>query len=265
MGGVWFLKFSLLCVVYSGVKSDDEHYDTYNYFYKELGCVKNEKTAANAFNCPDFPSKNGSCRFMNQYFPSGVKVDQELLKGSCIPEAQCNDDGSFIFPGTDCGLLYKEGCYSRNSLDSCCPTNELVCGDDVAKCEIEGKTYKEGEKFHLKESCDVCLCDKGFKKEAPFCRPVRCNLEILRSHELADHDAPVYLKGENCCPSTWIKDEGEDEIVTFISDVENLACKFGKRDVGYGQGFYRNISRFGVESKLKCECNKPPFVICHEI
>lgn len=80
--------------------------------------------------------------------------------------------------------------------------------DDIATCEIEGKTYKEGEKFYLKESCDVCVCDKGFKKEAPFCKPVKCSLEALRAQELADHAAAVYLKGDTCCPSTWIIGEG---------------------------------------------------------
>lgn len=78
--------------------------------------------------------------------------------------------------------------------------------ENVAKCEIEGKTYKEGEKMYLKESCDVCICDKDFKKEAPFCRPIKCNVEAISGQYLAEHGAPVYLKTSkfNCCPSLWI-------------------------------------------------------------
>lgn len=79
--------------------------------------------------------------------------------------------------------------------------------DDIAKCEIEGKTYKEGEKVQLKESCEVCVCNKGFKKEAPFCRPVKCGLEVSSGYSLKDHSAAVYLKGETCCPSNWITGE----------------------------------------------------------
>lgn len=64
--------------------------------------------------------------------------------------------------------------------------------------------------MYLNESCDVCVCDKGFKKEAPFCRPIRCNVEAVSGQDLAEHGAPVYLKGSTCCPSTWITGERHD-------------------------------------------------------
>ncbi|XP_045473107.1 uncharacterized protein LOC123679720 [Harmonia axyridis] len=261
MANVWLWNIIALCVLITGKFCQTDFHDLYNFFYKEIGCVEYDKNGA--FHCPEYPSKNGSCRFLNQYVPSGEKIDQELLKGSCIPECICGEDGHFICPGTDCGLLSKEGCHSRNSLDTCCPEG-LVCGDDIAKCEVEGKTYKEGEKFYLEKSCEVCVCDKGFKKGSPFCRPRKCNLEINRLYELADHDAPVYLKDDICCPTTWIKNEGEDELITIIADLGKEACKFGTRDIIMGQGFRRNISRFGTEMTVKCLCNTPPFVICRE-
>lgn len=38
--------------------------------------------------------------------------------------------GFIICPGTDCGLIYKEGCHPRHSHDSCCP-GEPVCGGEL--------------------------------------------------------------------------------------------------------------------------------------
>lgn len=68
-----------------------EKYNNLNYFYKELGCVKNEKHPQ-AYVCPEFPPKDGSCRFYNKFFKKGEYIDRELLKGTCYPECYCNDE-----------------------------------------------------------------------------------------------------------------------------------------------------------------------------
>lgn len=89
-------KFSSLIAVvltniFTGITCDNFNYDHSHYFYKDIGCVKNNNYA-NAFDCPEFPSKNGSCRFQNHYIQAGENIPQELLKGSCLPECKCNNE-----------------------------------------------------------------------------------------------------------------------------------------------------------------------------
>lgn len=69
----------------------DHYYKRSTHFYEDIGCVKNEKYI-NAFDCPEFSSKNGSCRFENHFIKSGENIPQELLKGSCLPECKCNEE-----------------------------------------------------------------------------------------------------------------------------------------------------------------------------
>lgn len=82
--------------IFTGVKCDNFNYKLSSYFYKDIGCVKNDKYA-NAYDCPEFPSKNGSCRYENHYIQTGEKIPQELLKGTCIPQCKCNDEWVFPF------------------------------------------------------------------------------------------------------------------------------------------------------------------------
>lgn len=34
--------------------------------------------------------------------------------------------------------------------------------EEIFKCEYNGKTYIEGQKFEVEEPCKSCICQKGF-------------------------------------------------------------------------------------------------------
>lgn len=82
---------------------------------------------------------------------------------------------------------------------------------NLAKCEVDGKTYYEGQKFYTKSnSCLQCVCKKGFKGEfvEPYCVKSQCLAE-LRNHDGVDkYHAMLYFKtGKStpCCPSSFIE------------------------------------------------------------
>lgn len=78
--------------------------------------------------------------------------------------------------------------------------------EDVYKCEVDGKTFYEGQRFDPPgEQCKTCICQEGFdgKYEAPFCEPVTCTSELLQPVDFRKFCAPVYYGSGSCCPIQW--------------------------------------------------------------
>ncbi|KAK9871214.1 hypothetical protein WA026_011491 [Henosepilachna vigintioctopunctata] len=237
--------------------------DPVGYFYKEMGCTKNDGKVIN-YNCPDF-TQNTTCYFKNEILKPGERLDRELLKGSCNADCSCSLDGQLTCARYDCWFQIKPGCsLYKYSLDSCCPVGS-VC-DTPAECVVDGKTHKEGQHIYPKDTCDICVCDKDFKQEAPFCRPRKCMDQANNQYEVKRNGAPVFFKNENCCPNTWTMDEGE-KIIKLNPEAptdSKLFCKFGDRKVQLGHGFEKSVKPYGEVVPLRCECTAPPFVICRE-
>lgn len=86
----------------------------------------------------------------------------------------------------------------------------LSAGEDkvkeLAKCELEGKTYKEGEKIYPENSsCHTCLCTKGFNSSVPIesnkdCKKVDCGIELRNLNRLQSGCVPIYYGKSDCCP-----------------------------------------------------------------
>lgn len=85
-----------------------------------------------------------------------------------------------------------------------------VSGEDklkeLTKCELEGKTYTEGEKMYPEDaSCHTCLCTKDFNSSVPIesnqnCKKVDCGIELRNLNRLQSGCVPVYFGASDCCP-----------------------------------------------------------------
>ncbi|XP_045473120.1 uncharacterized protein LOC123679727 [Harmonia axyridis] len=235
------------------------------YFYKELGCTEKTDSKVVQYTCPDFLPKNGTCNFKRSVLNIGEEVDKEDLKGSCHATCVCSGDGHITCAHYDCFERLKSGCsHFKYSLDRCCAVDS-VCGP-IATCEIEGKTYQEGNTVHLKEKCEVCVCDVNFQQKAPFCRPRKCYDRATFANAIERFGAPAFFKNENCCPNVWVTDEGQ-ELVKMNQETASesgVSCNFGTRKVALGYGFKTKVKPYGTEVSLNCECSMPPYLICKE-
>lgn len=78
--------------------------------------------------------------------------------------------------------------------------------NELAKCELEGKTYTEGEKMYPESSsCHTCLCTKDFNSSVPiesnkYCKKVDCGIELRNLNRLQDGCVPIYYGKSDCCP-----------------------------------------------------------------
>lgn len=71
---------------------------------------------------------------------------------------------------------------------------------------MDGKTYKEGQRFYPKDSCSICICKRGFsgKIEAPYCRKLECGSKFKYLDNFAQKLSPFYDDPNfKCCPSSW--------------------------------------------------------------
>lgn len=76
----------------------------------------------------------------------------------------------------------------------------------LAKCSIDGKTYREGERFFPQtSSCHFCICSSTFDASIPpasnkDCHLIDCEMEIHYFDELRKGCVPVYHSKSSCCP-----------------------------------------------------------------
>ncbi|KAJ3654038.1 hypothetical protein Zmor_013252 [Zophobas morio] len=141
----------------------------------------------------------------------------------------------------------------------------LLDSSNIEKCTVEGKEYKEGQKFYPANTCLDCVCQKGFKGkfEEPFCKRRRCGQQLRRDgRKIQTSCAPFYTKARSgevlCCPEDWICSD-DSEILKGDAKTQEI-CKFGQKDVKVGQYFEKaNFKNF---EKIKCECVVPPLLKC---
>lgn len=88
--------------------------------------------------------------------------------------------------------------------------NNFICPlapfDNVAKCEVNGETFRDGQRFSApgKEQLN-CICKPNFdgKFIEPFCRPLKCGLELHASRSISNKCAPVFYGSTGVCPIQW--------------------------------------------------------------
>ncbi|KAF2887459.1 hypothetical protein ILUMI_18714 [Ignelater luminosus] len=247
-----------------------------NFVYEDLKCTPiydDAKTCINEYDCSHINSKpSGNCLLRGKLYKPKENPDRASgAEGRCDHAfCTCSESGDFdcIVPSDSCGEWWvpnfvKPDCYLGYELDRCC-TSGQICPpfDGNIKCEVNGVTYKEGERFdHPTEKCTQCVCHKGFDGNlvAPFCQKINCTTELLYSKQIRNHCAPLFRSANNCCPSRWICPT-EDEIYVPASSQPHKEpqCQFGDRKMHIGDKIQQKVRR----EVSTCECVTPPYLTC---
>ncbi|XP_076275168.1 uncharacterized protein LOC143206486 [Rhynchophorus ferrugineus] len=169
------------------------------------------------------------------------------------------------------GPRLKPGCYFKYKTGVCCATGRLCEDESSTKtCEVEGKTYKIGQRFYPKNRCLTCVCHKDFDGtyDEKTCALQNCASELTNAEKIRDKCAPVYLrsgKGETalCWPREWAcPDSDKFEIINQETSTES--CIFGWQTVPLGHGFRKTLYKHNGNRKIVCECSLPPLLTCKE-
>ncbi|XP_044267331.1 uncharacterized protein LOC123013070 [Tribolium madens] len=281
-----FLQSFFVCLTIETLvsgDSTDSSCDIYGILiYEDFGCkaeYDNASKCPSRFSCKGLEPSKSQCYFRGKSYQDREHVNSSLTNPSCDEGCFCNTNenrSSFTCAILDCpewlGVPVKFGCYRNYSLDHCCSVGEICPPfDEDTKCVVNGKEFKEGDKFYPDNTCFDCVCRKGFngKFEEPFCRRRWCGQQLRQTGtHIQDSCAPYYrveTEGDHvvCCPDDWICPEGS-EVIT--GDVKSeRSCKFGVQVVKVGQTFEKKnfTDKYGRHTdKVKCECVIPPLVKC---
>jgi hypothetical protein len=246
--------------------------------YEELNCTpiySNASTCPVKYECKDFGKLDSAkCYYKGKSYEIDEKIPD--TKSRCLNDCRCVENAySSEFAGIECPDLvcdYFAGispnCTMTYSFSECCATGK-ICEpyENVARCNFNGKEYKEGQEFQPQDSCHNCICQKGFtgKIEEPVCRRRVCGVQLAWTAQiLGKYWAPVYAKeskgGIVCCPSTYVGPDNS-EVVTGDAKSDEF-CRFGNTTIKVGQSFERTVTS---HYKIQCECSIPPLLTCFKI
>ncbi|XP_018562550.1 uncharacterized protein LOC108904460 [Anoplophora glabripennis] len=272
VGVIWIVRARLLSCDHLGT-----------ILYEDLGCkpvFEPGNSCPTQYSCTPFKTYKETCLFRGKRYNINEKVDDSLIMENCFYDCKCVDPVGYdkykcgIKNCTEWSMSYNSTlCYKQYVPEQCCAVGTICMhqGKQIYECEFEGRRYKEGEIFVPSNSCSKCSCRKGFRGivEEPFCKRSLCATQVVDYEELGNHCAPLYLPlpGQTalCCPNDWVCHSENDTIVSLSPNVNkktNLACNFGPKMVNLGEGVVKNISYFGMDMKVTCECVLPPLMTC---
>ena len=72
----------------------------------------------------------------------------------------------------------------------------------LATCEVDGQTYREGQTYQPKNTRKTCVCTKDFNAtdNGANCRDINCGIEIHYQNDLLQNCAPVFPGSMRGCP-----------------------------------------------------------------
>ncbi|KAG5865686.1 hypothetical protein JTB14_019902, partial [Gonioctena quinquepunctata] len=256
--------------------------------YEDLGCkpvIKDGHECPIKYDC-DLEAKNDTCMFRGRSLIVGEGLDNSLTYDTCNVGCSCRDSGKFTCAILDCpewlgAVPVRPGCYRKYAVDKCCSIGQncrsfpIASDDDekFGKCEVDGQTHQEGDRFYPTNSCLKCVCPKDFngKLEEPHCKRQSCAAQIRNSDKISKNCAPFYRNNDDvplCCPDEWVCPQSSDVITIVNTEAKpnsDLTCKFGEKIVQLGEGLVSKVDFYGKTKDVKCECILPHFLTCREV
>ncbi|KAJ6646036.1 hypothetical protein Bhyg_01245 [Pseudolycoriella hygida] len=245
--------------------------------YQEMGCVgKLDESGCcfESYDCPDLSLlDDNKCHLNGRSYEISERIpisDTPLCSHTCLcAEGQYDAKVGIQCAHSDCPNIFKpkfniKNCVFQHDATGCCNTRR-ICGDKdirkLAKCTLDGKTYREGEKmFPRSSSCYFCICSNSFNATIPpelnkDCKLIDCELQIHYFHELRKGCVPVYFSSHSCCPIRFRCPNGNDEVV--LTDARpGKTCRFGDLNLYIGQKLSPD------DSCIECVCKSPPMIDC---
>lgn len=241
-------------------------------FYLELGCTAAPRAddaagCPQAFTCPDLHPDPTKCYYRGVAYSNNDVLPQNLIKNPCSQRCTCqvSDEPRFECAAVDCVESFDsdlQQCVATFELDSCCSVGN-VCGKDaiakLATCEIDSKTYREGESFEPKDSMQSCVCTPQWNGTVSpaYCRDINCGVEIHYQKNLLDNCAPIFFKNSRSCPIGFKCPASDTKVVRGLNlKAVSAQCLFGNETLSVGD-------EVTVDEKCtRCACEVPPFVSC---
>ncbi|XP_031841939.1 uncharacterized protein LOC116431101 [Nomia melanderi] len=255
-------------------------------YYKGLNCkpvYKNTNDCCpESFDCSHLKNlSEKKCYANGNEYSIGESLKDEDAN-ACDIGCTCVEGYNGGLPYFSCAIVdcpfseidVRENCFHKNTPDTCCATS-LVClkeGEKRATCEVDGKTYKEGEYFQPKSDSGLnCYCMPNYKGEnvAPFCKKHHCRPLFRGADDVRQNCVPVFYVGQNPQTDCNIASRCQNENDTVISNHdakavvetdESKMCRFGNLTMYIGDELNQDT---GYDSRcVKCVCEVPPFPTC---
>ncbi|KAJ8719161.1 hypothetical protein PYW07_016717 [Mythimna separata] len=242
-------------------------------FYTELGCTpvarEDGGLCPEAFTCPDLHPDPTMCYYKGVSYGDRSPIPQSLISNPCSQACSCtvfSGEPQFNCAAVDCVEIFdndmQQQCINTYEVDSCCSTG-TVCGKDaiaqLATCEVDGQTYREGQTYQPKNTRKTCVCTKDFNAtdNAANCRDINCGIEIHYQSDLLQNCAPVFPGNMRGCPIGFECQTTKTKVVRGLN-IRNLtaSCVFGNTTLIVGDEVTVD------DNCTKCTCTVPPFVTC---
>ncbi|XP_026333553.1 uncharacterized protein LOC113240455 [Hyposmocoma kahamanoa] len=275
---------SVVVMIVGTVVADSGHgCEDISDYYLELGCTPvkkagNSSECPKAFTCPDIKYTDpAKCYYRGVAYEPGAAIPQSEILNPCSRVCVCQISGDvgarFECAQVDCVETFssekRECLYTFNSLNDCCSTGS-VCGKDAVaalkNCEIDDRSFKEGEMFEPANRHKICLCSSewdGNIDSNKSCRDINCGIELHYQPKLRQNCAPVFSEHQSgsskCpigfqCPNDSIK-------VTRLNKVTEVTekCVFGNDTLAVGDEVTV------MEKCVTCKCGLPPSIHCIKV
>ncbi|XP_067203461.1 kielin/chordin-like protein isoform X2 [Linepithema humile] len=257
-------------------------------YYKLLDCKpvyeKEGDCCAIKYNCDHLKERlKDKCYVNGKEYQIGEHLKDED-RNPCDIGCTCienNGVAAFVCAGIDCVFApTRPGCFSRSIPSQCCG-NEEVCPEnpeDRATCVVDGKTYKDGEYFEVKNEPDMtCICRPGYegKNVEPFCVKSKhpyCSPDFRNARDISENCAPVFYSDQppqtSCSLSTRCQNDNDtvihnhDDLKSGETLNENV-CLLGNLKMHIGDELSRGTDY--SSTCVKCICEVPPVPTCQRL
>ncbi|XP_012257484.2 uncharacterized protein LOC105686867 [Athalia rosae] len=234
------------------------------------------------YNCDHLKDRAvDKCYYKGHVYEIGERLRPEDAR-PCDIGCHCasgynNNPAKFTCAVVDCFARARPGCYLKANHTRCCSGPE-VCPEteeNLAKCEVDGKTYLDGQRFTpASVPKKNCICSEGYKGEniAPFCKdsePTSCNTELRRRTEQYQNCIPTFYGFQNPatdCSYAFRCQNDKDRVIpgsgtrsSAESDPSDT-CTFGQLKMNIGDELNQATDYSSV--CMKCVCEVPPVATC---
>ncbi|XP_048508470.1 uncharacterized protein LOC105686865 [Athalia rosae] len=262
-------------------------------YYESLGCTPIYSDADNCcpirFNCDHLKGRaRNKCYYRGRAYEIGEALEAENTLPcdiNCVCSEGWKDIASFSCAEVDCFGLADPGCYLKSAHNQCCDWPQICPANEtnLATCELDGKTYYDGQPFTPTSEPDLyCICGPGYTGQnvEPFCKnrnseSYPCDADLRGAYDIHNNCTPAFYINQN--PATECNlmsrcqnknDEVLKRTATTKTELETIdnpdwTCIFGNLTMNLGDELNQGTHYDSV--CIRCVCEVPPYPTCQRL